>query len=87
MQKDLQPYCLIRNDIATKDGIVMEDRRISAALQGKALKQLHLNHKGIEKTRLLAHEAIYWVNVNADTEKIVKKMPHLSGFSTNMTKQ
>ena len=40
----------------------MKGRRIvPAALQDTALKQLHLNHMGIEKTRLLTGESIYKV--------------------------
>ena len=36
------------------------------------LSQLHSNQMGIEKMRLLTHECIYWVNMNADIENAVK---------------
>ena len=45
---------------------------VHAALQDKAVKQLLLNHMGIEMTRLLAYESIYWINMNADIEETVK---------------
>ena len=50
------------------DSIAMQGRRIvvPAEWQDKAQKQMHLYHIGIETTRLLAHESIYWVNMNAD---------------------
>ena len=50
IKKELQPYWLFRDEIAIIDGIVIEGRRIiiSTSLQDKALKQLHINHVGIE---------------------------------------
>ena len=46
----------------------MKGRRtiIPAVLQDKALQQLHMNEMEIEKTRLIACEYIYWVNMNTD---------------------
>ena len=38
-------------------------------------KQLYLNYIGVEKTRLLAHEYIYWINMNAEIEEMVKNTP------------
>ena len=48
---------------------------IPAALQEKALKKLYLNHTGIEKTRMLACKPIYWANMNAYIEEIIKNCP------------
>ena len=45
---------------------------IPAVLQGKALKQMYLNHMGTEKTRLLAHNSIYKFIINTDIEKWAK---------------
>ena len=36
------------------------------------LKQLHSYDRGIEKTRLLVHKSVYWVNLNAIIENSVK---------------
>ena len=44
---------------------------IIPASQDKVLKQLHLRHMSIVKTRLLACESIYWVNMNANIEETV----------------
>ena len=68
----------------------MKGRRIiiPAVHQDKALKQLHLNHIGIEETRLLACRSIHWMNMNGDIEEIAKKkLPHLPGHSNNTTKR
>ena len=45
---------------------------IPAGLQDNKVKQLHLNHIGIDKTKLLAGESIYWINMNADKGETVK---------------
>ena len=49
------------------DGIPIKGRGIIvlASLQDTALKQLHLNHIGIEKTRLLACKSTKCDNMNA----------------------
>ena len=49
----------------TAEGII-----IHTSLQDKAIKQLHVSHMGIENTRLLACESIYWINMNDDIEAI-----------------
>ena len=73
VQEDLQPYWSFRDEIAVIDGIAMKDgRMMSAVLQEKALKQPHLNYIGIEKTRLLAHESLYLVNMITNIEVTVK---------------
>ena len=55
VQQELQPNWSFRDEIAIIEGIVMKGRRIivPAVLQDKVLKQLHLNHMGIQKMRLL----------------------------------
>ena len=45
---------------------------IPEILKTQALDQLHINHMAIEKTKLLAHESIYWVNINDDIENFIK---------------
>ena len=56
VKKDLQPYLSFRDEITGTDGIAMKGRRriIAAVLQDKALKQLQLNCKSIDRTKFLA---------------------------------
>ena len=37
----------------------------------KALEQLHMNISGIEKTRLLVHASLYWVNINKFIKNVI----------------
>ena len=51
----LRPYWSYRDHLAVIDGVVMKDRHIiiPAVLRQQVLDQLHTNHMGIEKTKLL----------------------------------
>ena len=49
---------------------------IPTSLKKKAFDQLHINNMGIEKIRLLACEAIYWINLNADQKIQLKTAPY-----------
>ena len=70
VEKELQLYWSFRDEISIPDGITMKGRRVIVPVlpQRKLLKQLHINQMGIKKTKLLTHEYIYWLNVNADIE-------------------
>ena len=46
------------------------------------LKQLHINHIGIEKMRTLACQSIYFINVNANIEETIKNYPTYLEFQT-----
>ena len=70
------------------DGIIMKGRHviILEVLKAQALDQLHIDHMGIEKKpKFLAHESIYWVNINDDIENFIKKLHYISYVSTDTT--
>ena len=74
---DLQPYCSYRDELAVIDGIILKGKCIIIpnSLKEQVLSQLHTNHMGIEKTKLLAQESVYWASINADIEKYIKQCP------------
>ena len=59
---------------------------IHTSLQKKALDQLHLNHMAIKKMRLMAHEFIYWIKINADMENTIKILPAYLDFQATQPK-
>ena len=65
---------MFRDDMAVTDGVVFKGQCIviPEALQQQALKQLHINHMGIEKTRPLACKPVYWIGMYLDTENHIK---------------
>ena len=56
------------------DSVIMKGRCliIPKALKQQVLDQLHVNHMGTEKTNLLVHESVYFVNINNDIENYIK---------------
>ena len=66
---------MYRDELAVIDGIILKGRHIviQNSLRQQVLNQLHTNHMGIEKTKLLACESVYWASINADIEKYIKQ--------------
>ena len=85
-QKDLKPYWLFKDEITIIDVTDMKGRRIiiPAALQDRALKQLHLNHMGIGRQGCW-HESIHWMDMNVYTEET--NLSHLPWFPGNTTQK
>ena len=74
LHRDVRPYWSYRDNLAVIDGVIMKGRQIviPTVLKQQVLDQLHTNHMGIEKTKLLMCESIYWANINTDIEKHIK---------------
>ena len=66
-------YWPLRCELAMIDDITMKDKRIIIPflLQKQILQQLHSNCMSIEEMRLLAHESVYWININTDIKNTV----------------
>ena len=65
-----RPYWSYKDNLAVINGVVMKGRCIviPERLKQQALDQFDVNHMGIKKTKLLAHESVYWVNISKDIE-------------------
>ena len=74
MHSDLKPYWSYRDKLAIIDGVVLKGRCIiiPTSLKQKVLEQLHSNHMGIEKTKLLVCESVYWSDINVDIKKYIQ---------------
>jgi hypothetical protein len=70
----LRPYWSYRDELTIEDGIIMKGDRviIPAVMRAGILEKLHESHQGIEKTKLRARTCVYWNNINADIEKLVR---------------
>ena len=74
LHADIKPYWSYRDELAVIDGIMLKGRHIviPTSLKEQVLGQLHTNHMGIEKMKLLAHKSVYWSNINVDIKKYIK---------------
>ena len=83
LHQDIRPCWSYKDDLAVIDGVVMRGRCIIVpeVLKQLALHHLHVNHTGIEKTKLLVSEPKYWVNINNDLENYIKNALHVLSSS------
>ena len=74
LPKDIRPYWSYRDEIGISDGVIFKGKQIiiSDAMRSDILHQLHEAHLGIEKTRLLMRESVYWRNIYKDIDMMVK---------------
>ena len=74
LHADLRVYWLYRDELAVIDGILLKGRHIVIlnSLRQQVLNELHTNHMGVEKTKLLACESVYWSSINADIKSSIK---------------
>ena len=86
--KDTQPDMFFRDEVVAMDRIAMKSRSIiiPASLQDTTLDQLYVNHMGIERTRLLIQESIYWININADIQNVIETCPASLHFQATQPK-
>ena len=71
------------------DGIIHEGKCIviPGSLKQQVLTQLHTSHMGIEKTKLFAHDSVFWSNTNADIEAYIKQCATCLEFQQTQPKE
>ena len=71
---NLRNFWSYRDELAVEAGVIFKGRQvlIPPKLRKGILHKLHTSHQGIEKTRLLARESVYWPNINKDVETLCK---------------
>ena len=77
--KQIQEFWNIRDELAIVDDesspLVIKGHRIVIPLEQREeiLQQLHIGHFGIEKTKQLARDAVYWPRLNTDIESLIAR--------------
>ena len=89
LHTEIRLYWLYRDELVVIDGVILKGRHIiiSDSLKQQVLVQLHTNHMGIEKTELLAHESVFWHNINADIEAYIKVFAKYLEFQQTQPKE
>ena len=74
LHADLKAYWSYRDELAVIDGVILKGKHIiiPTNLRHKILEQLHTNHIGIEKTKLLACKSVYQPSINAHIDNFIK---------------
>ncbi len=70
--KEVREYWSYRDELSLQNGIIIKGNQIviPQALRQNILQQLHESHQGIDKTKKLARESVYWPGVSKSVENI-----------------
>ena len=70
----LYGYWNYRDELTVANGLILKGTRIiiPKSLQPEVLVQLHYAHQGVEKCKLRAKGSVFWANINADIENMIK---------------
>ena len=71
---DLKQYFNLRDQLATKDGVIYKDEKVAVpkSLRADYLRRVHLGHVGEESTKRRARDILYWPRMNEDVERLVR---------------
>ena len=89
LPQEFRPFWAYRDELGMANGVLFKGRQvlIPETLREDILKQLHIGHLGIEKTRRLARKSVYWPNINKDIEQIVKTYSACQEHQTDQRKE
>eukprot|EP00057_Strongylocentrotus_purpuratus_P021116 XP_011675590.1 PREDICTED: transposon Tf2-1 polyprotein [Strongylocentrotus purpuratus] len=73
VQPLIREYWAIRDDVSMENGVLMAGSRIiiPRTMQQEILTKIHQGHLGMEKCKLRAKSAVYWIGMYKDIEKTV----------------
>ncbi|XP_030755156.1 uncharacterized protein K02A2.6-like [Sitophilus oryzae] len=85
----LRPYWQYQNDITLSNNLLLlKDRLIvPRTLIQDMLDLLHETHFGMTKTKQRAKEMLYWVNMNAEIEKLIRNCQICERYSPKLCKE
>ena len=85
----LRDYWSYRDELAIESGIIFKGRQVLVpkSLQSEILCQLHAGHQGIDKTRRLARESVYWPRISKDIEELCKGCELCQEIKPNQPKE
>ena len=71
---NLRKFWMFRDELSILDGLVLKGIRMVVPVQCQAevLEKLHEGHFGIDHTKLRAKDTVYWPEINADIETLIK---------------
>ena len=89
LHDNIKPYWPHRDELTVIDSMILNGRHIviPCSLRQQVLAQLHTSHMGIEKTKLLAHDSVFWSNINADIKSYIKQCATCLEFQQTQPKE
>ena len=89
LHANIRPHWPYRDKLSVIDGIILQGRHIVIpySLRQQVLTQLHRSQMGIEKTKLLACDSVFWSNINTDIEGYIKHCATCLKFQQTQPKE
>ncbi|KAI8519797.1 hypothetical protein Bbelb_030540 [Branchiostoma belcheri] len=91
--QEIQGYWTIRDDILIEDVVLLAGSRIiiPKSMRPEILQKIHEGHLGMEKSKLRAKTAVYWVGLYKEIERMkqscqLPNMPEVSKLTTKRRK-
>ena len=74
-EENLKPFWNRRNELSIENDCLMWGYRlvIPSKLQQMLLKELHIGHQGIVRTKALARSYVWWPNIDQQIERLISK--------------
>ena len=74
LPNDIRPFWPFRDELGMSNGVIFKGRQIliPESMRHDILQQLHIGHQGMEKTRLLARQTVYWPNINHQIDDLIR---------------
>ena len=70
----MKPYFQVRNELSVKDSFVLKGNKlvIPKQLQTRILDLAHESHRGLKKTKQLLRSKVWFPNIDAKVEDLIK---------------
>ena len=80
---DIVPFWNVRDELSVASDIIFKGSKIviPKGMRKSILAKIHEGHQGIEKCRKRGREVLYWPQINADIEQMVKNCSSCLKFS------
>jgi hypothetical protein len=78
-----------RDELTVQNGIILKGQQvlIPETVRADILQQLHASHLGIDKTRRLARQSVFWPGINKDIERMCQSCTLCQELQPQQAKQ
>ncbi|XP_063960476.1 uncharacterized protein K02A2.6-like [Lytechinus pictus] len=83
--KEIRQYWQYRDKITTEGGLLLKLQKviIPSSMRKLMLEKLHQSHHGVEKTKRLARDVLFWPGMNADIAELLERYYYSNYFEIN----
>ncbi len=89
VQPNIRTYWSFRDEITVEDELIFRNNRIiiPKSLRKFMLGKIHQSHQGIEKSKNLARDVMYWPGMSAQIQETVEKCSTCNEFAMKNAKE